>query len=151
MDQAFNARFPSELCNSGGSFYMDGMKRQVAALGIQTDGIHDPNNICYGSGNGAIITDVGMGRLNAEVNVGKQCCSASWMPGCDPHRIISLKQLLDDVPAKKPSPAEYGHLLSRHRSKGPFRVRSRRSLEPNRANPSRKSHPCHVVAEFLSR
>jgi hypothetical protein len=84
-----------------------------------------------------------MGRLKAEVNVGKQCCGAFWMPGGDPHRIICLKQVLDDVPAKKAGPAEYGHLLLRHRSRGafpcPFRVRSRRSLEPNRANTQRHS------------
>ena len=64
-----------------------------------------------------------MGRLKGEVNVGKQCSSAFWMPGCDPNRIICLKQVLDDVPAKKAGPAEYGHLLARHRSKEPFRVR----------------------------
>jgi hypothetical protein len=133
MDQALDARFSGEPRHAGGSFHMDRMERLLAALHIETYGIHNAKNTCYGSGNGAIIVDVGIGRLNAEVNAGKQCCGAFWMPGCDPHRMISLKQALDDVPAKKASSAEYGHLIP-----CPFRVRSRRSLEPNRANPSAK-------------
>src|ERR1700757_749051 len=114
MDQALDARFSGEPRHAGGSFHMDRMERLLAALHIETYGIHNAKNTCYPSGNGAIIIDVGLGRLKAEVNVGKQCSSAFWMPGCDPHQNITLKQVLDDAPAKKASPAEYGHLLARH-------------------------------------
>jgi hypothetical protein len=80
MDQALDARFSGEPCDPSGSCYMDGTERHSAALRIQTDGIHDANYTCYGSGNGAINIDVGIDRLKAKVNVGKQCCSAFWMP-----------------------------------------------------------------------
>jgi len=36
------------------------------------------------------------------------------MPRCDPHRKITLKQTLDDALTEKASPAENGHLSSRH-------------------------------------
>jgi hypothetical protein len=80
MDQALDARFSGESCDPSGSCYMDGIERQSTALRMETDGIHDANNTCYGSGNGGLIIDVGIDRLKAEVNVGKQCCGAFWMP-----------------------------------------------------------------------
>jgi hypothetical protein len=79
MDQALDARSSGESCDPTGSCYMDGTERQAAAFRIETDGIHDGNNTCYGTRNGAIIIDVGIDRLKAKVNVGKQCCSAFWM------------------------------------------------------------------------
>jgi len=49
-----------------------------------------------------------------ELNVREKRCNAFWMPRRDPHRKIALKQPPDDAPAEKASPAEDGHLPSRH-------------------------------------
>jgi hypothetical protein len=57
-----------------------------------------------------------MDRLNAELNVWEKLCSAFWMPRRRSYRKFALEQMLDDVAAEKASPAEYGHLLSCHRS-----------------------------------
>jgi hypothetical protein len=121
------------------------MERQLAALHIETYGIHGTHNTCYGSGNGTIIIDVGMGRLKAEVSVGKQCSSAFWMPGCDPHRKISLNQVLDDAPAKKASPAEYGHLLARYHLDGLSASVSCPGDRSNRTGSIPARNPTHAI------
>jgi hypothetical protein len=95
---------------------MDGTECIVATLHIEAHGIHDAFDSGYGSGNGAIIIDVGMDRINTKLNVREKRCRAFWMPRCDPHRKIALKQTLDNVLAEKTSPAKYGHLSSCHRS-----------------------------------
>src|SRR2546430_8606808 len=99
---------PRDSC---GSRYMDGMEGLLAALHIETHGVHDALDSRHGSGNGAIVIDVGMDRLDAEPNAGEKGSSAFWMPRCDPHRKIALKQTLDDAPTEKASPADYGHLF----------------------------------------
>jgi hypothetical protein len=116
MDEPLDTRFSRKPRDPRGGFYMDGMEGLSSALHIETHGIHDAPDTRYGSGDGSIIIDVGMGRINAELNVGEVCCSAFWMPRCDPHRKIALQQMLDDALAEKASPAEYGHLPSCHRS-----------------------------------
>src|SRR5580700_6162441 len=95
---------------------MDGMEGLLAALHIETHGVHDALNSRHGSGNGAIIIDVGMDRLDAEPNVGEKGVGAFRMPRRDSYRKFALEQMLDDVAAEKASPAEYGHLPSCHRS-----------------------------------
>jgi hypothetical protein len=89
---------------------MYGMESLVATLHIEAHGIHDAFGSGNGSGNGTIIIDVGMDRLNAELNVGEKRCSTFWMPRCDPNRKITLKQTLDDAVTEITSPAKYGHL-----------------------------------------
>jgi hypothetical protein len=95
---------------------MDGMEGLLAALHIETHGVHDALDIRYGDGDRAIVFDVGMDRLNTEPNARKKGSSAFWMPRCNPHRKITAKQTLDDAQAEKASPAEYGHHSSCHRS-----------------------------------
>jgi len=95
---------------------MDGMEGLLAALHIETHGVHDALDSRHGSGNGAIIIDVGMDRLDAEPNVGEKGFGAFRMPRRDSYRKFALEQMLDDVAAEKASPAEYGHLPSCHRS-----------------------------------
>jgi hypothetical protein len=56
------------------------MEGLLAALHIETHGIHDALDSRYGSGNGAIIIDVGMDRLDAEPNVGEKGGGAFRMP-----------------------------------------------------------------------
>jgi hypothetical protein len=116
MDEPLDTRFSGEPRDPCRGCYMDGMECLLAALHIETHGIHDALDTGYGSGNGAIIIDVGMDRLNAKLNVGEKGCGAFWMPRCDPHRKIALKQTLDNAVAEKASPTEYGHLSSCHRS-----------------------------------
>jgi len=65
---------------SRGSRYMDGMEGLLAALHIETHSVHDALDSRHGSGNGAIIIDVGMDRLDAESNVGEKGCGAFRMP-----------------------------------------------------------------------
>ena len=108
--------------NSCGSCYMDRTEGLLAALHIETHGVHDALDSRHGSGNGAIIIDVGMDRLDAEPNVGEKGFGAFRMPRRDSYRKFALEQMLDDVAAEKASPAEYGHLPSCHRS-GPRRCR----------------------------
>ena len=84
----------------------------IAALPIEAHGIHDALDTGDGSGNGTIVIDVGLDRV--ELNVGEKRCNAFWMPRRYPHREITLKQVLDDAPAEKASPAEDGHLPSCH-------------------------------------
>ena len=102
--------------NSCGSCYMDGVEGLLAALHIETHGVHDALNSRHGSGNGAIIIDVGMDRLDAQPNVGEKGFGAFRMPRRNSYRKFALEQMLDDVAAEKASPAEYGHLPSCHRS-----------------------------------
>jgi hypothetical protein len=83
---------------------------------IETHDVHDALDSRHGSDNGAIIIDVGMDRLDTEPTVREKGCGAFWMPRCDPHRKIALKQTLDDAPTEKASPAEYGDFPSCHRS-----------------------------------
>src|SRR2546430_11395625 len=104
---------PRDSC---GSRYMDGMEGLLAALHIETHGVHDALNSRHGSGNGAIIIDVGMDRLDAQPDVGEKGFGAFRMPRRDSYRKFALEQMLDDVAAEKASPAEYGHLPSCHRS-----------------------------------
>jgi hypothetical protein len=89
---------------------MDGMECLVATLHIEAHGIHDAFDSGYGSGNGAIIIDVGMDRTNAKLNVREKRCRAFQMPRCDPYQKFALEQMLDDAAAEKTSPAKYGYL-----------------------------------------
>src|SRR3984893_18028984 len=57
-----------------------------------------------------------MDRLDAEPNGGEKGFGAFRMPRRDSYQKFALEQMLDDVAAEKASPAEYGHLPSRHRS-----------------------------------
>jgi hypothetical protein len=84
MDQMPDARFPGEPRDSCGSCYVDGLEGLLPALPIETHGVYDALDSCHSSGNGAIIVDVGMDRLNVELNVGEKLCSAFWMPRCAP-------------------------------------------------------------------
>ena len=52
--------------NSCGSCYMDGVEGLLAALHIETHGVHDALNSRHGSGNGAIIIDVGTDRTRCQ-------------------------------------------------------------------------------------
>jgi hypothetical protein len=79
-----DARFPGEPRDSCGSCYVDGLEGLLPALHIETHGVYDALDSHHSSGNGAIIVDVGMDRLNAELNVGEKLCSALWMPRCAP-------------------------------------------------------------------
>jgi hypothetical protein len=58
---------------------MDGMEGLLAALHIETHGVHDALDIRYGDGDRAIVFDVGMDRLDAEPNVGEKGCGAFRM------------------------------------------------------------------------
>jgi hypothetical protein len=80
---------------------MEGMEGLLAALHIETHGVHDALNSRHGSGNGAIIIDVGMDRLDAEPNVGEKGFGAFRMPRRDSYRKFALEQMLDDVAAEK--------------------------------------------------
>ena len=80
MDQLPDARFSGEPRDSCGSCYMDGMEGLLAALHIETHGVHDALDSRYGSGNGAIIIDVGMDRFDAQPNVGEKGGGAFRMP-----------------------------------------------------------------------
>ena len=82
------------------------------ALPIKAHGIHDAVDTGDGCGNGTIVIDVGLDRV--ELNVGEKRCNAFWMPRRYPQREITLKEVLDDAPAEKASPAEDGHLPSCH-------------------------------------
>ena len=62
VDQLPDMRFSGEPRDSCCSCYMDGMEGLLAALHIETHGVHDALNSRHGSGNGAIIIDVGMDR-----------------------------------------------------------------------------------------
>jgi hypothetical protein len=133
MDQLPDARFSGEPRDSCGSCYMDRMEGLLAALHIETHGVHDALNSRHGSGNGAIIIDVGMDRLDAEPNVGEKGFGAFRMPRRDSYRKFALEQMLDDVAAEKASPAEYGHLPSCHRSvPSPMSCRSAASPQSGR-------------------
>ena len=89
---------------------MYGMECLVATLHIEAHGIHDAFDSGYGSGNGAIIIDVGTDRLNAKLNVREKRCRAFWMPRRGPYQKFVPEQTLDDAVAEKTSPAKYGHL-----------------------------------------
>jgi len=82
----------------------------VATLHIEAHGIHDAFDSGYGSGNGAIIIDVGMDRINAKLNVREKRCRAFQMPRCDPYQKFALEQMLDDAVTEKTGPAKYGYL-----------------------------------------
>ena len=112
MDETPDARFlrkPGDPCCG---FDVNGMERLWPALPIEAHGIHDALDTCDGSGNGAIVIDVCLDRV--ELNVGDERCNAFWMPRRYPHREIILKQVLDYALAEKASPAEDGHLPSCH-------------------------------------
>jgi hypothetical protein len=68
MDEPLGARFSRELRDPFGGCYMDGMEGILAALHIETHGVHDALDIRYGDGDRAIVFDVGMNRLNTEPN-----------------------------------------------------------------------------------
>jgi hypothetical protein len=106
------ARWARKLGDACCGFDVKGTEGLWPALPIEAHGIQDALDTRDGSGNGAIIIDVGMDRL--ELNVGEKRWNASWMPRCNPHRKIALKQTLDDALAEKASPAENGHLPSCH-------------------------------------
>jgi hypothetical protein len=114
VDEPLDARLSREPGDARRGFDVNGMEGLRPALAIEAHGIHDARDTRDGSCNGAIIVDVGMDRL--KLNVGEKRWNAFWMPRCDPHRKITLKQTLDDALAEKASPAENGHLSSRHRS-----------------------------------
>src|SRR6202023_37006 len=116
VDQLPDARFSGEPRDSRGSCYMDGVEGLLAALHIETHGVHYALNSRHGSGNGAIIIDVGMDRLDAQPDVGEKGFGAFRMPRRDSYRKFALEQMLDDVAAEKASPAKYGKLHSCHRS-----------------------------------
>jgi hypothetical protein len=84
------------------------------SLRVQAHRIHDALDTRDGSGNGAIVSDVGLDRL--EVNGGEKRRKAFRMPHRYPNREITLKQALGDALAEKASPAEDGHLSWRHYS-----------------------------------
>jgi hypothetical protein len=116
MDQLLDARFSSEPRHPRGGCYMNRTEGVSFALHIETHGIHDAFDSRYGSGHGAIITDAGMDRLDAEPDVWKKGYSAFRMPRCDSYRPIALEQMPDDAAAEKARPAEYGHRPLRHYS-----------------------------------
>jgi hypothetical protein len=91
MDEPLDARFSRKPRDSCGSCYVDEMEGLLAALRIETHGVHDALDSRYGGGDRAIVIDVGMDRLNTESNVGENGCGTFWMPRCDPHRKIALK------------------------------------------------------------
>jgi hypothetical protein len=95
---------------------VDGMECLVAALHIEAHGIYDAFDSGYGSGNGVLIIDVGVDRINTKLNVRETRCRAFRMPRCNPYQKFALEQMLDDAAAEKTSPAKYGHLPSCHRS-----------------------------------
>ena len=91
---------------------VNGMEGLWPALRVQAHRIHDVLDTRDGSGNGAIVIDVGLDRVG--VKGGEKRCNAFRMPHPYPYREISLKQTLDDPLAEKASPAEDGHLSWRH-------------------------------------
>jgi hypothetical protein len=112
MDQAPDARFsrkPGDLCCGFDVNRMEGLR---PPLRVQAHRIHDALDTRDGSGNGAIVIDVGLDRV--EVKGGEKRRNAFRMPHRYPHREITLKQTLDDALAEKASPAEDGHLSWRH-------------------------------------
>ena len=112
MDEPPDARFSRKPGDPCCGFDVNGMEGLWPALPIEAHGIHDALDTRDGSGNGAIVIDVGLDRV--ELNVGEKRCNAFWMPHRYPHREITLKQMLDDALAEKASPAEDGHLPSCH-------------------------------------
>jgi len=92
---------------------VNGMEGLWPALPIEAHGIHDALDTRDGSGNGAIVIDVGLDR--GEVKGGEKRCNAFRMPHRYPHGQVTLKQTLDDALAKKASPAKDGHLSWHHR------------------------------------
>jgi hypothetical protein len=114
MDQAPDARFsrkPGDLCCG---FDVNGMEGLWPSLGVQAHRIHDALDTRDGSRNGAIVSDVGLDRV--EVNGGEKRRNAFRMPHCYPNGEITLKQALNDALAEKASPAKDGHLSWHHRS-----------------------------------
>jgi hypothetical protein len=110
MYQSLDAGFSREPRDPCGGCYMYGMESLVTTLHIEAHSIHDAFDSGNGSGNGAIIIDVGMDRLNAKMNVREKRCRAFWMPRRDPYQKFVLEQMLDDAAAEKTSPAKYGYL-----------------------------------------
>jgi hypothetical protein len=112
VDEPLDARFSRKPGDPCCCFDVNGMEGLWPALHIEAHGIHDALDTRDGSGNGAIVIDVGLDRV--EMNVGKKRCNAFWMPHSYPDREITLKQTLDDALAEKASPAKDGHHLSCH-------------------------------------
>jgi hypothetical protein len=112
VDEPPDARFSRKPGDPCCGFDVNGMEGLWPALPVEAHGIHDALDTRDGSGNGAIVIDVGLDRV--ELNAGEKRCNAFWMPRRYPHREITLNQTLDDALAEKASPAEDGHLPSCH-------------------------------------
>jgi hypothetical protein len=108
MDQAPDARFSRKPGDLSCGFDMNGMEGLWPSLRVRAHLIHDALDTRDGSGNRAIVIDVGLDRV--EVKSGEKRRNAFRMPHRFPYREITLKQTLDDAPAEKASPAEDGHL-----------------------------------------
>ena len=106
VDEPRDARFSRKPGDPCCGFDVNGMEGLWPALRIEAHGIHDALDTRDGSGNGAIVIDVGLDRV--EVKGGEKRCNAFRMPHRYPHREITLKQTLDDALAAKASPAEDG-------------------------------------------
>jgi hypothetical protein len=113
VDETPDSRFlrkPGDPCCG---FDVNGMERLWPAFPIEAHGINDAHDTCDGSGDGAIVINVRLDRV--ELNVGEKRCNAFWMPRRYPHGEMILKQVLDNTLPEKASPAEDGHLPWCHR------------------------------------
>ena len=113
--------------NSCGSCYMDGVEGLLAALHIETHGVHDALNSRHGSGNGAIIIDVGMDNSMPSPTSGKR---ASVRSGClDATRIENShsSKCWTTWRPRKPVPP---NTVTFPRAIAPFPRRCRRAVPP---------------------
>jgi hypothetical protein len=72
VDQLPDARFSGEPRDSCGSCYMDGMEGLLAALHIETHGVHDALNSRHGSGNGFVTPLRACGPAGGSVATGRR-------------------------------------------------------------------------------
>jgi hypothetical protein len=112
VDELPDARFSRKPGDPCCGFDVNGLEGLWPALSIEAHGIHYAVDTRDGSGNGAVVIDVGLDRV--EVTGGEKRCNAFRMPHRYPRREITLKQTLDDALAEKASPAEDDHLPSCH-------------------------------------
>jgi hypothetical protein len=105
-------------CDPLGSLNVHGMKRFPSALDVETDRIDRGGSAGERTGDGLLVMDVGLDRLQVWIIGTEQSATALRMPGGNPDGKLVLAQMAYDAAAEKAGSSENGDETDAHGGTG---------------------------------
>ncbi len=118
LDEALDAGPLRLTCHSLGGLDVHGVKRVPPALDIKADRIDRAGSAGERIGDGLLVVDIGLDRLQQRIIGTEQFAAALRMPGGNPNRNPVLAQAANHAAAEKAGAAENGDDADAHRGIG---------------------------------